>query len=317
MTLRLTVLTELWRNHLATTVTAYGEMVPVVKGNGYGFGRSALMLEAAKIAPTVAVGSVFEVADAPVASTAIVLTPAGIDLPLPLPKQTILTVGSLHHVATLRSGSWRGPVIIKLQSRMLRYGATSAELPDLLSAVGAADCTQVGWSVHPPLDGTPAQHRDDVSKWLTKLDHRFPIHVSHLDAESVQQLRSDFKQHHIVARVGTALWLGDKSSMKLHADVLDARAVKAGATAGYRNTKISTDGTIVLVGAGSAHGVHTVGDGLSPFHFRHKRLQLLEPSHMHTTMLFVAAGEPCPQPGDFVDVQQPLTRVVADTIYWT
>ena len=317
MTLRLTVLTELWRNHLATTVTAYGEMVPVVKGNGYGFGRSALMLEAAKFSPTVAVGSVFEVADAPAASTAIVLTPAGIDLPLPLPKQTILTVGSLHHVATLRSGGWRGPVIIKLQSRMLRYGATSAELPDLLSAVRDADCTQVGWSVHPPLDGTPAQHREDVSKWLKKLDPKFPIHVSHLDAESVQQLRSDFKQHHIVARVGTALWLGDKSSMKLHTDVLDARAVKAGATAGYRNTKISTDGTIVLVGSGSAHGVHTVGNDLSPFHFQRRRLQLLEPSHMHTSMLFVATGETCPQPGDFVDVQQPLTRVVADTIYWT
>lgn len=317
MTLRLTVSTELWRNHLAVTAAAYGEMVPVVKGNGYGFGRAALMPEATKITRTVAVGSVFEVTDAPAASTAIVLTPVGIDLPLPLPKQTILTVGSLHHVATLRSGGWSGPVIIKLQSRMLRYGATSAELPDLLAAVRDADCTQVGWSVHPPLDGTPAQHRDDVSHWLTQLSASLPIYVSHLDAESVQQLRSEFTQHRIVARVGTALWLGDKSTMKLHAEVLDARAVKAATTAGYRNTRISTDGTLVLVGAGSAHGVHTAGHELSPFHFQRKRLQLLEPSHMHTSMLFVPAGETCPLPGDLVDVQQPLTRVVADTIYWT
>jgi len=317
MTLRLTVSTELWRNHLATTALAYGEMVPVVKGNGYGFGRAALMPEAAKISRTVAVGSVFEVADAPAASTTIVLTPVGIDLPQPLPKQTILTVGSLHHVATLRSGGWVGPVIIKLQSRMLRYGATSAELPDLLAAVRDAGCTQVGWSVHPPLDGAPAQHRDDISQWLAQIDASFPIYVSHLDAESVQQLRSDFKQHRIVARVGTALWLGDKSTMQLHTDVLDTRVVKAGATAGYRNTKISTDGTIVLVGAGSAHGVHTVGDDLSPFHFQRQRLRLLEPSHMHTSMLFMPAGETCAQPGDLVDVQQPLTRVVADTIYWT
>jgi len=44
---------------------------------------------------------------------------------------------------------------------------------------------------------------------------------------------------------------------------------------------------------------------------------LLEPSHMHTSMLFVPAGQTCAQPGDLVDVQQPLTRVVADTIYWT
>ncbi len=317
MTLRLTVSTELWRQHITGTTSAYGEMVPVVKGNGYGFGRATLMPEAAKLSRSVAVGSVFEVADVPATSTAIVLTPVGIDLPLPLPRQTILTVGSLHHVATLRSGGWSGPVIIKLQSRMLRYGATSAELPALLAAVRDAGCTQAGWSLHPPLDGTPAQHLDDVSHWLTQLSASFPIYVSHLDAESVQQLRSEFTQHHIVARVGTALWLGDKSAVQLHTDVLDARAVVAGATAGYRNTRISTDGTIVIVGAGSAHGVHTVGDDLSPFHFQRRRIQLLEPSHMHSSMLLVPAGEICPQSGDLVDVQQPLTRVVADTIYWT
>lgn len=36
---------------------------------------------------------------------------------------------------------------------------------------------------------------------------------------------------------------------------------------------------------------------------------------MHTTMLAVA-GEPCPHEGDWVDVQQPLTRVHADVIAW-
>ena len=317
MTLRLTVSTELWRSHLNATTSAYGETVPVVKGNGYGFGRAALMLEAAKISRLVAVGSVFEVADVPTTSTAIVLTPVGIDLPLPLPKQTILTVGSLHHVAALRSGGWGGPVIIKLQSRMLRYGATSPELPDLLAAVRDAGCTQVGWSVHPPLDGTPAQHRDDVAQWLSQLDAQHPFYVSHLDAESVQQLRADFAQHHVIARIGTTLWLGDKSTLQLHSDVLDLRAVNAGTTAGYRNTKITADGTIVLVGAGSAHGVHTLSDDASPFHFQRKRLQLVEPSHMHTSMLFVPAGDTCPQLDDLVDVQQPLTRVIADTIYWT
>ena len=36
---------------------------------------------------------------------------------------------------------------------------------------------------------------------------------------------------------------------------------------------------------------------------------------MHTTMLMVNDA-PCPQAGDWVDVQQPLTRVHPDMIAW-
>jgi hypothetical protein len=36
---------------------------------------------------------------------------------------------------------------------------------------------------------------------------------------------------------------------------------------------------------------------------------------MHTTMLSVT-DEECPQEGDWVDVQQPLTRVYPDVVVW-
>jgi len=35
---------------------------------------------------------------------------------------------------------------------------------------------------------------------------------------------------------------------------------------------------------------------------------------MHTSMLWVADGAPCPAIGDWVDVQQPLTRVAPDVV---
>ena len=66
------------------------------------------------------------------------------------------------------------------------------------------------------------------------------------------------------------------------------------------------DGTLVMVGAGTAHGVHPLGDGRSPFHFARRRLDLVEPPHMHTSMVFVPAGDPAPRCGDIVDVQRPL-----------
>ena len=108
----------------------------------------------------------------------------------------------------------------------------------------------------------------------------------------------------------------------LHADVIAVRNTTFG-TAGYRATKISTNANtrLVMVGCGSSHGVgalgdvDALGDSSSPFHFARQRLAMLEPPHMHTTMLSVD-GDPCPQAGDWVDVQQPMTRVYPDVIAW-
>lgn len=72
-----------------------------------------------------------------------------------------------------------------------------------------------------------------------------------------------------------------------------------------------------MIGVGTSHGVQLVGSELSPFHFNQKRLELVEPSHMHTSMVFIPNGEKSPQVGDHVDVQQPLTRVYPDFISWT
>lgn len=317
MTLRLSVTSASWHNRVSGVVDSYGAMIPVVKGNGYGFGLAALMPQATAISPTIAVGSVFEVHAVPATHTAMVLTPAGAELPTSLSSQTVLTVGSRHHVDVLRHAGWCGPVVVKLQSAMRRYGVTIDELEPLLDLIEQAGLIQVGWSVHPPLNGASNELASDVARWLSQVETKYPMYVSHLDPPAVQQLRTTFPRHQIIARVGTALWLGDKSELRLHTDVLDTHSVIEGMTAGYRNVAIPGDGSLVLVGAGSAHGVHTIGDQLSPFHFQRTRLNLLEPSHMHTSMLFVGSNSPCPKIGDMVEVQQPLTRVLVDTIYWT
>ena len=103
----------------------------------------------------------------------------------------------------------------------------------------------------------------------------------------------------------------------LTADVLDLRTINQGDTAGYRNVKIKQDGTIAMIGAGSSHGVNLVGSELSPFHFNQQRLELVEPSHMHTSMVLIPVDDKLPKVGDYVDVQQPLTRVYPDCITWT
>jgi alanine racemase len=316
VTLRLNVDTISWKHHFHEIANSFGDLIPVVKGNGYGFGRSTLIQYAATLSSEIAVGSVYEAHDVPKNCVAIVLTPAGRELPESLPQTAVLTVGSLSHVENLRNNSWRGSVVVKLRSSMNRYGANKDELTAILAALKNAGLTQVGWSIHPPLDGEPSEHLAEIKNWMLQISADFPWFVSHIDPSGIKQLRQEFVKNKIRVRSGTALWLGDKSMTHLMADVLDIRSVNQGEIAGYRNIKITQDGAIAMVGAGTSHGVQLVGAELSPFHFNQQRLSLVEPSHMHTSMLFIPKGDKLPQVGDNIDVQQPLTRVYPDVISW-
>ena len=61
MTLRLSVASAAWQKHVRETVATLGDVLPVVKGNGYGFGTQVLCREAQRLALTaVAVGTVHE-----------------------------------------------------------------------------------------------------------------------------------------------------------------------------------------------------------------------------------------------------------------
>ena len=85
---------------------------------------------------------------------------------------------------------------------------------------------------------------------------------------------------------------------------------------GIASSPAAARGSLVMVGAGSAHGVTPLDGGLSPFHHSRQRLALVEPPHMHTSMLFVPRGQPVPSVGDWIDVQRPLISVSADEVVW-
>lgn len=317
MTLRLTVNEVAWKQHVQSVARSYPGIVPVVKGNGYGFRRWNLMPLAGQLSNEIAVGTVFEARDIPSGVTPIVLTPTMTRPPTTLSLSTVLTVGSIEHVVALSRFGWSGRVMVKLQSSMKRHGVAPADFRKLMADIERSPLTVHGFSIHPPLDGDMSLHLDDITKWLDNLPVDAPVYVSHLDVSSYEQLCSSHADRTFRVRLGTKLWHGDKSMMNLTADVLGTHSLEAGERAGYRLTPTNGPGQVVLVGAGSAHGVLPLEDGRSPFHYQRSRLNLLEPPHMHTSMLFVARGRAIPAVGDWIDVQRPLTQVQVDLLQWT
>jgi alanine racemase len=304
VTITLTVRTATWRSHVAQVANAVDGLVPVVKGNGYGFGRIALARLASEFCDTVAVGTVHELTGLPDDLHAVVLTPT---LTPPDSSAPILTVGSRNHIDAL--DGWGGRVLVKLESSMHRYGGT----PDLVDAAERGGLEVVGVSLHPPLAGSPTDHADEIRLALGGVDPGLPVWVSHLDPATYRSLPDT---HSYRVRLGTSLWHGDKSHLQLGADVLDVRPIRAGARAGYRQGAVAGDGHLVMIGAGTANGIATLTDGRSPFHFDRRRLALHEEPHMHTSMAFVPDGDAVPGVGERVDVQRPLTMTTVDAIEW-
>jgi alanine racemase len=336
LTLRLTVDTAMWRAHVDHVVSSYSTgspIVPVVKGNGYGFGRSVLARLADDIIASgprrdgpaaIAVGTVHELAGLPSRLRPVVLTPPGAEANRKWrasPNRPIITIGDPAHIAAL--DGWRGDVLVKLASSMRRFGVAQHQLDDCERRARAAGLTVIGHSIHLPLAGDDTERAAEVERWMTTLDGRrrpsdghSMLWVSHLGPDAHATLGERWPNWRFPIRLGTTLWHGDKSTVHLDADVVDVHAVPGGSVAGYHRTRVIADGTLAVIGAGSAHGVTVLGDGRSPFHFQHRRLALLEPPHMHTSMVFVPTGEPCPAIGDAVDVQKPLTMVAVDELIW-
>jgi alanine racemase len=304
VTIRLTVERERWWHHVTDVAAATPGLVPVVKGNGYGFGRVGLASIAVEISQLLAVGTVHELDGLPAAATPIVLTPT---LTAPHTTDAVLTVGSSAHIDALRG--WGGRVIVKLVSPMLRYGGSI----ELVAEAQRAGLRTVGVSIHPPLAGDDDARRAHIVTQLEHIDPSLDVWVSHLYPATYESLPTS---HQYKLRSGSYLWHGDRSAIRLEADVLEVRSVTAGTAAGYRLVPVPEDGTLVMVGAGSAGGVTTLPDGRSPYHFQRQRIDLLEPPHMHTSMLFVPASRACPRVGDWVDLQRPLINTHADELRW-
>ncbi|MEU4681728.1 alanine racemase [Streptomyces xinghaiensis] len=324
MALTLYVDTARWRAHQQSVLQQFPGMVPVCKGNGYGFGHERLAEEVTRFrSDMLAVGTTYEAARIKdyFSGDLLVLTPFRLgEEPVPLPDRAVRSVSSVEGVRGLVGAR----VVIELMSSMRRHGVMEDDLPKLHAAI--EDVRLEGFALHLPLDRTDGSDAvEEVLGWMDRLrSARLPLHtmfVSHLAAGELAQLQQQFPQTRFRARIGTRLWLGDHDATEYRGAVLDVTRVAKGDRFGYRQQKATSDGHLVVVAGGTSHGVGleapkalhgvmprakgvaraglaTVNRNLSPFVWAGKQRWFAEPPHMQVSILFIPTEVAPPQVGD-------------------
>lgn len=193
-----------------------------------------------------------------------------------------------------------------------------------------------GWTIHLPSGASLDEGRE-----MARIVKRHPlasrgIWFSHLTCDDYIALSKELDVP-MRMRVGTRLWLGDADAYRVTGTVLDVHWLPKRTPVGYHRVKTRTDGYIVVVSGGTAHGValsapisagslrqwlipgaealqQMVGWVISPFTIAGKRAVFAEPPHMHSSLVFVnGPGEPA-QVGDEVPVNVRMTTATFDEI---
>ena len=274
MSLTLTVDGDRWRAHLLETVARHPGIVPVAKGNGYGFGLGRLARRAQWLAgrsaetgapvDLVAVGIYDEIEQ--VASRydgdLLVLTPwrpfgAALDLDPRTAARVVHTVSRAEDLEGLRAHDPEARFVLEQLTSMRRHGMGRRELAAAAEKVGGERSGLRGVAMHLPLNTT--SHLGEVSRLINDVvASGLPtrtVFVSHLTRAELASLASTYPDFTVRPRIGTDLWLGDRGALRVGATVLDVHEVDRGDTFGYRGRSVPKHGHIVVVSGGTAHGI--------------------------------------------------------------
>ncbi|GAA4816692.1 alanine racemase [Nocardioides caeni] len=355
--LRLTVDGPRWRAHLEQVASTHPGLVPVAKGNGYGFTLGRLARKAQWLADrghdvrTLAVGTHDEVPEVAQrwSGEILVLTPWRPWVALPEPAVARRLVHTVSRLDDLRELLHRDPtarIVLERMTSMRRHGMTARELweaGDLLRKHPGAHVE--GLALHLPLgQGT---HLGEVTRLMNDfvggdVPHRgLPqVWVSHLTDAELATLREQYADFTFRPRIGTGLWLGDRGALRVTATVLDVHAVERGDAFGYRGRTAPKDGHVLVVSGGTAHGIgleaptgeqsikaraatlargglDAVGFVRSPYSIDGKLRLFAEPPHMQASMLFLPHGSRVPEVGEDVEVRVRYTATDVDEVVVT
>ncbi len=347
MSLTLSVDGDRWRRHLRDVVDSTPGLVPVAKGNGYGFGLNRLARKAGWLGvDTLAVGTYEELPEVATRfdGDLLVLTPwrpfgAGTELDPAVSRRVVHTLGRLEDVSALLERDPGARFVLERMTSMHRHGFSARDLRAAAQLASAHRAGLAGVALHLPL--AQGSHLSEVHRLMTDVVAAdlapCTVWVSHLTPDELAALRTAYADFTIRPRVGTGLWLGDRAALRVTSTVLDVHPVERGDNFGYRGRTAPKSGHLLVVTGGTAHGIglesptgdssvraraatlargglDAVGFVRSPFVIDGKHRLFAEPPHMQASMLFLPNGATVPCVGDEIDVRVRFTATWFDRV---
>lgn len=306
-----------WQEHLRAFLSKCPGVVPVIKGNGYGFGRELLAKQAAELqVPCVAVGTYDEIDSVRRAydGDLLVLSPWRPFLDAPLAdEQVIHTVSRASDLDQLAGSGAR--IVVEVMTSMRRHGIQRDEVTE--AAARLSGLRFEGWALHLPFGPGAVPEAVELADRL-RTAREAPVWASHIPPERLAELGPDAR-----LRSGTALWLGDPGSRQVRGTVLDVHQVHRGDRFGYYQSRAPGDGYLVVITGGTMHGValepprpagsfrqraqsvargglEAVGRTLSPFTIDGRKRWFAEPPHMQCSLIWLPESVSPPAVGDEV-----------------
>jgi hypothetical protein len=328
-----------WHDQIDALASARPGLIPVDKGNGYGFGTELLARTAQAHGFThLAVGTCDEAVHAGRHFTGdlIVLTPWDprvLDPPVPDESRIVRTVSSLVAVERL-AGTPGMRVVLELASPLGRFGLAEE---DFGAAARLLHQGVEALSLHLPLatcsyDAVARQVFRALEAGLDAPE----IQISHLPAESVVKLAAETGLR-VRPRIGSELWLGAGTALSATGTVRAVHRVERGGHVGYRQVRVPGVGHILVADGGTSHGIGltAVGAGAgarrrwrdlgragaeltgyvpSPFRLDGRRLRFADAPHAQVSMLWLPEGWRVPGVGEDLAVAVRHTITHADRI---
>lgn len=327
-----------WRNHLATILAeSPAQVVPVIKGNGYGFGKKVLAQEAKDLnLPVVAVATVAEATEIErvFPGEILLLSPSAYS-----DSEKVIHTISPH--SSLFSAKMPKKFVLELLSPIHRHGFSLSDLGNALEKYSKSGKCE-GIAIHLPID-----QKSSAAEWIDKnlrsitergiatTEFNNSLWVSHISEKDLIKLKDKWPQIIWKIRIGTKLWLGDRTTLKAKAQVLDLHAIDKPTSVGYRQYRVGR-GWLVIASGGTSHGVgleiatskrdflsqvkaltksflNLFGWNPSPFTWNGKKLEFAEAPHMHLSLLTLK-GKDAPKVGSEIDVEVRFTATKFDQV---
>lgn len=290
MTFSLTVDGAAFEKHLKSVIEDYKkvnvQVVPVIKGNGYGFGRRILANQTSALGlDRIAVGNVFELDQAltDFGGQIVVLEPFN-----PADSSTIsvweaATQNNAHRIVAVIAGdnlaaaSRAGIKFAYLEGKTSthRFGFTPAELLYALSG-DQHNLSIIGINLHLPiadpvgvknLTRKTSARVTEIVNWLNDFapivngkDLPLQLNLSHVSAKEIAHIFEVAKERGfniaIDIRLGTSLWLGNQKALSVTGTVLEIHELTGDHEhVGYRQVDGHGNARLLVVSGGTAHGV--------------------------------------------------------------